>query len=253
MLCSRFRNTAAPIALNANFNGYDDVAMTVDTTGSIGYYVRIRIRRNGAYIETTAGEVNTGFNVIAYATNLQNGDEIIVEVSNSSLFYPIDQESRFIPTPGITSPTLMPSLQFSFEAASSTDAFAAPNSNGSDTLTWTFEFLDENGNAGTITMIGPKVAFQETDDLAAYNVDPTTGTEVISTSFGDISVNRTFDPLFDLNLNKTVVARLTDQLGMKSAEDYCGLTCVLFSDNSTYLTDADSEPLTYSDVSGALA
>lgn len=94
----QFVNNATVTQL-ALLNGYNNTAMTVDGTGSIGTGFRVVIRRASTDIETTA--IMTNPNAIPYTTTLQNGDEIALQASADG-FTTFDEDSHVIPTPGFS-------------------------------------------------------------------------------------------------------------------------------------------------------
>jgi len=72
---------------------------TIDTTGSVGPYIRMAIKRNGVIIERSLAEINTGTNQIAFQTNLKNGDKLCTQVSRDKSFFLGEyvEDCKFIP------------------------------------------------------------------------------------------------------------------------------------------------------------
>ena len=239
-------------ALEAVFAGWDDSPLAIDGSTSVGMYIRVRITRGSTTIYESPYQANNGSNVFDISSvenDLMNGDLMCVVVSNSTSFDVVDEDCRYIPTPGVTSTQLMPGLTFSFEGAPSVVTFLAPSSDDTDIITMKFRFFDTLGHEGLITMVGPKQAFVATDDAHAWSVIATTGTNTITTTAGTISVNRAFDAGFDINLNTHVLGSITDDFGISSFQDYYGITAAIFSNNLTYITTTDTdEVLTYLDV-----
>lgn len=79
----------------------DYIKSTIDSTGSKGTKVRGVIKRGGVEIETTASELNNGFNQISFSSTLENGDEICVEASNNDFAYH-DTACLIIPSPAFS-------------------------------------------------------------------------------------------------------------------------------------------------------
>ena len=76
---------------------------TIDTTGSIGPYIRIAIKRNGVIIERSKVETNTGTNQIAFQMSLKNGDKLCTQVSRGKSFFTGEyvEDCRIIPIPNL--------------------------------------------------------------------------------------------------------------------------------------------------------
>lgn len=238
--CRRTWDNAQPTLL-AVFAGWDDSPTSVDASGSVGIYIRLVIADIGY---TSPVEVNTGsngFDISSVYGDLSNGDTICVQVSNTMDFAILDEDCRIIPTPGVTSTELIPDgMTFSFEGAPGDDTFLAPSSAATAVIMMLFHFYDANGNDGTITMTGQKQAFQAIDDSTAWTALFTTGSNVIVTAFGNVSVTRAFDPGFDINQSTYVLGTITDEMGISSVQDYYGITDAIFTSQSEYiLTDTD--------------
>ncbi len=58
----------------------------IDTSGSLGSYIRLVIRRRDTVLEVTPAEKNTGSNLLSYTATLDNLDEICVQVSCAAHF-----------------------------------------------------------------------------------------------------------------------------------------------------------------------
>lgn len=82
----------------AIINNIDYDTDTVDATGSLGTQVRVVVKRSGAVVETTPGELNNGDNQISITGPLQNGDVVCVQASNNG-FATYDEDCHTIPTP----------------------------------------------------------------------------------------------------------------------------------------------------------
>lgn len=76
---------------------------TIDTTGSVGPYIRIAIKRNGVIIERSLAEINTGTNQIPFQTSLKNGDKLCTQVSRNKSFFPGEyvEDCKSIPVPNL--------------------------------------------------------------------------------------------------------------------------------------------------------
>lgn len=237
------------IDLMAVFAGWDDSPITIDASTSVGTYIKVKITRGLTTIYESPYETNTGnntFDISSVEDDLENGDMMCVVVSNETTFDVIDEDCRYIPTPGVTSTQLMPDLTFSFEGAPGVVTFEAPSTDGDEFLTMQFFFFDTLGNEGNITMYGTKDSFIAINDANAWPVIPTTGSNTINTVAGDVTVNRSFDVGFDINLNTHVRGIITDDYGISSVEDYYGITAAIFSSNSVYITTTDpDEVITY--------
>lgn len=100
MSCSLvFQNAyAGPIAV-ANIVNFDDVAKTIDSTGTLGDLVKAKILRRGVVIEQTTYVPNTGNNQLPYTSNLQNGDQLCVVATY--IGGGENEDCGFIPTPGL--------------------------------------------------------------------------------------------------------------------------------------------------------
>lgn len=99
--CSRLTRTWPPsqgAPIDAEINGVDNDANTVDATGSVGDEVRVVIKRDGSVVETTPAEPNNGDNQISFTGPLQNGDTVCVQASNNN-FLMLDEACHTIPTP----------------------------------------------------------------------------------------------------------------------------------------------------------
>ncbi len=98
--CSPILGTIIPVGVQAvaKVVNYDNIANTVDSTGSIGDHVKLVIKRSGLIIETSAPEVNTGTNQIAYVSVLQNGDVICIHATYDN-FATYDEDCKTIPIP----------------------------------------------------------------------------------------------------------------------------------------------------------
>lgn len=244
MSCCR-RNRESGPTLQAVFSGFDDSPESVDGSGSIGIYIRLVIEDIGY---TSPVEVNTGTNIFDISSvygDLSNGDTICVQVSNTMDFMILDEDCRTIPTPGVTSTELIPAMTFSFESTPGTDSFLAPSSAASAVITMLFHFFDNNGNDGTITMMGQKQAFQAIDDSTAWTVLFTNGSNVITTAFGNVSVTRSFDVGFDINQSTHVLGSITDEMGISSVQDYYGITDAIFTSNIEFIQPEADVVLTY--------
>lgn len=87
--------------------GGDTTAKTIDSTGSIGDFIRLVIKdAAGTILETTPSVANTGTNTLSFTSNIDNGYVLCLQVSNDNNFSGfvgsgIAQTEVTIPTPNL--------------------------------------------------------------------------------------------------------------------------------------------------------
>lgn len=238
MSCSRiFGDTDGqfPLAVIVNF---DNDLLQIDATASIGDQVRAVIRRALVDIEITPGETNTGTNQIDYSSILENGDVLCVQATYNG-FASYDEDCKTIPTPdfGFVPITLIYGGEDPVRISFQDCQILAPNCPPGGIMQANFLLTDASGNTGTVQLIGTKNSIDAIDDINFLPIDGQDGLITLSTPFGNVNVNKTFDPAYQVDENITVQLDVIDCENWINIAPMIRCTNAVMTHNDEYLMD----------------
>lgn len=219
---------------------------TVDATGSLGDWVRLVVKRNGAVLFTSPaqGYNALGSNQIDYPSTLelQNGDDICVQSSYDFGFGSFAEDCVKIPTPLFE---FAGHIELSFGNITMT----LPNSQNSDEITTMFVFQDINGAFGYVNLTGSVNAIYSITDANPYVLSAAgIGSETITTAFGNVIVSKTIPTTMKINEMAVAYMDVEDHRGICSVEPEPGLmNAILTEDGLRYLTTESDDIVTFTE------